>query len=448
MSWAAIFFPKVRSGEVGRTFSILEESLIASFTHVGQLCATFPSGYLQNKVGRRCTLLIINQAQLCAWTLIYLSRTFWAIIISRFLMGSYAGFTATCCPAYAGEIALPSIRGRLSSLLTLSFVAGLLFQTSVGSYISYDSVAIVSFCITIMHFIALINIPESPYSLIRLGKVEQAENNLKWLRGRKNVDEDFKYIKFHIDLQMTRKTSYKDIFRWKASRNAFIQVIALILVQRLTGFLALASFTSQIFPEDWSIFKSEKYPMIWNGINFTFLLISFCILDRVDRKVLLQISTTGCAIFSTTLATWFYLYEMTTINMSKTIWIPYIVLSLHAAIYSFGLFFIPIVFLGEIFPMNVKTKSITLTTFISYIAVIFMVQIFLPLKNYFGMYSNFVLYAIAAFIGCYVCSRITETRNRSLEHIQGKLEGMDSETYRTVRAARESERIMAEMEKR
>lgn len=80
------------------------------------------------------------------------------------------------------------IRGALGSFLQLLVVVGFLFEYSIGPYVSYMQLAIVSACVPIVFAVSFFFFPESPYYLLAKGKREEATKALQWLR-RQRRDE-------------------------------------------------------------------------------------------------------------------------------------------------------------------------------------------------------------------------------------------------------------------
>ncbi|XP_073981859.1 uncharacterized protein isoform X2 [Rhodnius prolixus] len=423
--WPSIIFPKVQEGEVDFSFTEFEASCVASFLYVGEMLANIPTSYLQTAFGRRRVLLFAITFQMGAWPVIYFLRKVWAILLARILMGIWVGFYATCCPVFMSEISPYWARGRIIGQLKIMDLCGFLFQTAVGTFASYGTVAIVSYFFIFVLYVALLNIPESVYFLVKNHQHVKAERNLQWLRGNEDVKDELARIEHYLEIQMSRKRGFMEIFRWPPSRKAFFQSLGLSFVQKCSAFTALSSYASFLVPDSWV--SAKHYPIVWTSITLICLILSVSVVDLVDRKVLLQISTTGTAVFTLLVALWFYIEENTSFDMSTTLWVPMVGLSLQSAFYAFGFLYLPVVYQAEVFAMNVKAKAGSMLGFIRFAVAAGTVQIFIPLQRNIGHSSNLFIYFFSAFCGCFICINIIETRNKNLELIQRLLEGRDTE---------------------
>lgn len=82
-----------------------------------------------------------------------------------------------------GEMSEPRLRGLLIGVPFVSYSVGILYVFLVGSLLWWRYVCVLSALPTIIGFIWLRFLPESPVWLVRRGQLKKAQDTLDWLRG-------------------------------------------------------------------------------------------------------------------------------------------------------------------------------------------------------------------------------------------------------------------------
>lgn len=77
----------------------------------------------------------------------------------------------------------PGLRGMLVGGTIAAYSAGILFVYALGAILRWDFVAIYGTIPSILGFVTLCMVHESPAWLIRQNRVEAARKALLWLRG-------------------------------------------------------------------------------------------------------------------------------------------------------------------------------------------------------------------------------------------------------------------------
>lgn len=119
------------------------------------------------------------------WLLIIFATGPTMLYIARFFAGIGTGAICVTAPMYIGEIADVSIRGTLGSFFQLFLCVGILLTYFVGALTTWVGLSIVLAVVPFVFVIAFFFMPESPVYLVKKGKLKDAGNSLKFLRGRR-----------------------------------------------------------------------------------------------------------------------------------------------------------------------------------------------------------------------------------------------------------------------
>lgn len=171
--------------------STSEFSWVASLINLGALVGGLSGGALIDLVGRRAIMLITSIPSTVGWILmitavspgtvrkipnktihIYLKRNFFSVMlyIGRIVTGLAAGVCSVAIPTYIGEISIPSNRGTMGTLFTLLLVGGILFTSCLGIGLYWRWITVICGAFSIVFFVAMLFVPESPYYLAKKGK--------------------------------------------------------------------------------------------------------------------------------------------------------------------------------------------------------------------------------------------------------------------------------------
>jgi SP family general alpha glucoside:H+ symporter-like MFS transporter len=184
---------------------------------------------------------VILGALFCLSGLVFI--TFFAPNISvltagEILCGLPWGIFATSAPAYASEVLPLSLRVYMTSYTNMCFIIGQLIAAGVlAGLVGWDSewAYRIPFALQWMWPVILIPVlvfaPESPWHLVRKGRIEDAEKSLRRLQSKSaNIDiKDTLATIVHtnqLEVQLAAGTSYWDCFRGTELRRTEIACMA------------------------------------------------------------------------------------------------------------------------------------------------------------------------------------------------------------------------------
>jgi facilitated trehalose transporter len=84
---------------------------------------------------------------------------------------------------YTSEITQPHLRGMLTALSSVGLSFGVLFQYTMGAFLTWKMLSAISCLVPIIAFIGMCSLPETPNYLVSHQKPEKAVKSLSKLRG-------------------------------------------------------------------------------------------------------------------------------------------------------------------------------------------------------------------------------------------------------------------------
>lgn len=169
---------------------------------------SFIAGPLMDRFGRRKLALLTCIPFFIGWILMYLATNVWFIYVARMIAGISAGNlteTETVCLnwlvtskynssdfftglttvslIYVSEIAHPTLRPMLLGFNSVFVSLGILLVSVLGQFFIWYSIAAIFSGITILTFILMLCIPESPQWLAAFRKHRSIdiEHALRWI---------------------------------------------------------------------------------------------------------------------------------------------------------------------------------------------------------------------------------------------------------------------------
>ncbi|KAG8240836.1 hypothetical protein J6590_101095, partial [Homalodisca vitripennis] len=435
--WPSPTLIKMRNHETPVVLNVDQISWMVSLMYLGHLMSPFPSGMIMDRIGRKRANLLLAFLPLVSWSLISFTSSVVCLYIARLIAGMWAGATSTIMPIYIGEIAEPSLRSSLVTFNHLMRNFGVLVVYVVGPYISYSMLAISCMTLTFLYIITFSFMPESPYYLLIINDEKEAYKSLNWLRGGKGkpyVDDEMEKIKCSIKAQLREKGSIKDVFYNKGNRKALIISEVYAVSKRLTGAGVLQAYVSITLPPlTFGLFNPNDCVIILGLVSLLSSLVSVLLSVHFNRRALISFSSAGCGVTMVLVAIWFYMSSNTDIKVKRYSDLLFICLILYNATFSLGLGPVGTSVKGELFPANVKAMCSSFTTVLVAITSFILNKFFLIFAQYFGMYVNFLIYAISClFTIVFTLTYVPETQGKSLEEIQMILQGVKNHTKKST----------------
>ncbi|KAJ3651074.1 hypothetical protein Zmor_017135 [Zophobas morio] len=432
--WPAPSLPKLLSDEYPFDVTNEEASYITIIGSLGNFFGSFVGNIFLDKIGRRKTILMIALPQLVSLLCIILSYQVMELLyVGRFMGGIGEGMTITVILLYIGEIAEPTIRGTLATLVSITWYSGVLFVNIVGSYLSIRDTAITFIALPVLFVLLFYKMPESPYYLLMNNDEEQAERALKFLRRQSDVTQELTKLKLDVNRQMSERGTFKDIFTIDSNRRAFFVTVGARFFQLATGVASFNLYLQLLLKEATHTLDPDVGSTIVLLIQLIMTVCSTFIIDKWGRKPLLLFSSTGCFINLAVQSVFFILKERTAVDVSVVDWFPLVMMFLHIFLYSIGLGVVVSVLTSEMFSASIKAKLICLVNACYALLTLVYTKYYQFTADEFGLVVPFLSFAVLTFVGVlFIWFVVPETKGKSLEEIQQKLKGRGRRTENTV----------------
>lgn len=398
-------------------------SWIGSLADLGRIFGPFMASLFINQLGRRITLITCTIVFFAVWPAVLFVRSVEVIYASRFVFGLVIGLNDVCSSIYVGENCRPNLRAIFSSISILVFYAGELVEFALATYFSYTIVASVNSIITFLSLSCILVTTETPHYLITKKKLEKAEKNFNWLRGRTDSsDEEFEKLKTFVEQEQNEKISFKELLVNKMYFKPVLLILILCFFMMMTGFSAITSFVSIAFSESDTL-TPNQFVTLYGLCQFIAVCASPFIVERFNRRTILISSFAFVTLIHTASAALYYA-KAHGVPVPFSSWLLFATISLYSMTFSCGLHPIFYTIRGELFPQNVKAIGGSVAIIGHSVIGFLSSKMFLIVAEAYGMYTNFLTLAISSAIAIlYVYACIPETKGKTLAEIQQELRG-------------------------
>jgi sugar porter (SP) family MFS transporter len=382
----------------------------------GTVMGAMFGGIPNEKLGRRMTLIFIG----ILYTISALGSAAaddpWLFAIFRFIGGLGVGASTIAAPSFVAEIAPASQRGKLVALYQLNIVIGILVAF-ISNYLIALTVdlnswrwmigieALPALCYTLVVW----RIPESPRWLILKNKVDKArEVYHTFLPSKAEIELQIQQIKESILTELNRQNH--QLFS-RHYRFPLVLAFAISFFNQFSGINAILYYARRIFSEAGLTEDAIFLSTVGIGVaNLIFTLLGVFLIDKLGRKQLMYIGSSGYILTLATTSLAFYM------NWSEII--PP-ALFLFIGSHAIGQGAIIWVFISEIFPNHIRSKGQAFGTSVHWWLAAIIPAMVPALFTSIGPAWVFAIFTILmVFQLLFVWKIMPETKGLSLEELQ------------------------------
>ncbi|MEV4684098.1 sugar porter family MFS transporter [Streptomyces kurssanovii] len=401
---------------------------------VGCAVGAATAGRIADRIGRiRCmqiaavlfTLSAVGSA---------LPFALWDLAMWRIIGGFAIGMASVIGPAYIAEVSPAAYRGRLASFQQAAIVIGI----AVSQLVNYGILQIadgdqrgeiagieawqwmlgVMVVPAVLYGLLSFAIPESPRFLISVGKVGRAKEVLAEVEG-KGIDLDARVGEIELAMRREHKSSFKDLL---GSRFGFLPIvwvgIGLSVFQQLVG-INVAFYYSATLWQSVGVDPSSSflYSFTTSIINIIGTVIAMVLVDRIGRRPLALIGSTGMAV-ALALEAWAFSADLVDGKLPATQGAVALIAA-HVFVLFFALSWgvVVWVFLGEMFPNRIRAAALGVAASAQWIANWAITASFPSLADW-NLSGTYVIYTVFAVLSIpFVLRYVKETKGKALEEM-------------------------------
>ena len=382
--------------------------------------------YVMAKLGRRyahkvlCTFLILG------WLCIGLAVNTKYLLIGRVLTGFCVGLSGPSASVYIGEISETKYRGVLLSGISLSISLGILFIHVLGTFLHWKLTAIICVVISFLAYLLVSLVPESPSWLISQNRTKEAETAFFWLRGclHDDIKEFEDMVKKHDATQSEgNELSVFQKLVINLRKPEFYKPLIIILIffssMQLSGVNCIAFYTVALMKNVLGNDLNEYLSMIIIDVFRVFTsIIAGMLLKVMHRRTLTFTSGLGTAFCLIGLATFMHFTKDLESSLDLS-WILLLFMVLYIFFIGCGLFCIPWVLNGEMFPAVSRSFGSAITSSFNFLIFFAVVKSGPDMFEIFGVAGTFMIYGSFLLGGLMVLwFLLPETKSKSLQEIE------------------------------
>ena len=405
---------KLNSGQV---------SWIAALHYVGKVPGSFIAGFLMNRIGRKNVLLLVAYVFVLQWTLLLYGKNVVWIYLSRVITGMSAGMHETIMPLYVAENCSVKMRGVFCAISVTFFSAGIVIAYVFSTFLSYSEQIVVIVLQAILVLFVTFLLKETPQFLLMKNHVVQAKERFLWLQGSVGEQSEMRFVEIEENVKAEREHfSWRVLFQIPENRKSLRVVVLLQTLILATGYTGVNNFVHTSFKEVTnSSSEAHRLTILYGLVQMVCVIVSSINVDKYNRRtcVLLALTVTFCS--HTACATIQYLTQ-TGVHVPHYAWLILACNSVYAAMFMGALMPLFNIIRGELLPLNAKGVGSSLALTCNSLMAFLVAKEFLLVKDTFGSYVNFMMYAIASLVTfVYAYFDLPETRGKTLVRIQHEL---------------------------
>ena len=412
-----------------------------SIALLGSAAGAWYAGRLADRYGRVRTMQVAAILLAAGAIGAGLSGSVAWLMVWRVVAGIGVGVASVVAPAYIAEISPASIRGRLGSMQQLAIVLGI-FVALLSDAALADSAGgaantfwlglgawrwmfIVGVIPALIYGVLAFSVPESPRHLVAGGRNEEALGVLKRVLAlgsdaalRKKLDD------IQLSLEREHKPRWGDLVGGGAGFLPIVWIgIVLSVFQQFVGINVIFYYSTTLWNSvGFSESNSFMLTVITSIVNVLVTLVAIGLIDRIGRKALLVIGSSGMLVTLAVMAVCFAQATGTGTALSLPgAWGPVALVAANLYVIFFGVSWGPVVWvlLGEMFPNRIRAMALAVAAAAQWLANFAITSSF-PVMAQFSLPFSYGVYAAFAAISLvFVLKFVRETRGVELEDMPG-----------------------------
>ncbi|KAM5353525.1 hypothetical protein ACJ41O_000175 [Fusarium nematophilum] len=282
------------------------QGAIGAGNNIGSIFGLLLNGYLQSRFGSRRVYMAAMVLMACTIFVLFFAVNVEMLLAGNILCGIPWGIFQTLTTAYAAEICPAALRGYLTAWVSMCWGAGSFLATGVlrgsldlagdaGWRVPYGIQWVWVLPLFIVGFLA----PESPWYLVRRGRIDDAEKSLRRLARKdhytpQTMAQTLALMEHTNEMEKIEAAaaSYRDAFRGTNLRRTGIVCMAWIIQmlngQSITQYAAIMLRSVGMSPT-----MAFNYNMAIQSVNILATGIAITLMGKIGRRVFYLFGSSG-----------------------------------------------------------------------------------------------------------------------------------------------------------
>ncbi|KAJ8764551.1 hypothetical protein K2173_006291 [Erythroxylum novogranatense] len=420
--------------------------VLAGILNICALVGSLLAGRISDYIGRRYTIIVASIIFMAGSILMGYGPNYAVLITGRCVAGVGVGFALMIAPVYSAEVSSPRSRGFLTSLpelgisigILLGYISNVVFgklSLKLGWRLMLGIAAVPSVFLAF----GILKMPESPRWLAMQGRLGEAKRVLLLVsNSQEEVETRLRDIKIAVgidencddDVVKLPHRNTNGVGVWKellirprpAIRWILIAAIGIHFFEHAVGIEAVVLYSPRIFKKA-GITDKEKLLLATVGVGltkFTFILISTFLIDKVGRRKLLLISTTGIVGALALLGSCLTVVEQH--DGERVLWALTLSIAstyMFVAFFNVGLAPVTWVYSSEIFPLKLRAQGYSLGVAVNRLMNATVSMTFISLYEAITIGGAFFMFSGIGLVAWFFFFFLfPETKGRSLEEME------------------------------
>ena len=382
---------------------------------LGAIIGAFGTGSLTEQYGRKRLLISVALLFAISCTGMALARTQTFFISFRVIGGLAVGAVSVLSPMYVAEVAPPKIRGTLITIYQLAITLGILVAYLINFALhdldnNWRWMFATGLFPSVVFFVGLFFIPESPRWLVKAGFREKARMVLERIGGAAYAGSEIHEIE--LSLKDKGSGSGLRVLFTRPYRKVIILGLLLAVFVQVSGINTVVDYAPKILiTVGLEIRNALLQTSLIGLVNFAFTFFAVWLIDRLGRRTFYIIGSAGMTVTLLMLAAAFH-FRMNPV-------ITFICIMLFIAFFAscIGPAFWTLV--AEMFPNRIRGQAVALASFTQWVFTFLVVLLFPYVLEALGGSLTFLFLAAMSFIQLLIAwFYLRETKGKSLEEIE------------------------------
>ncbi|PGH10752.1 hypothetical protein AJ80_07402 [Polytolypa hystricis UAMH7299] len=364
------FFDYPKDSKLGLMSALFMIGSISSFPLVPILADRF---------GRKIPIAVGCALMIVGGSLGTFCNGYGMYIGGRVLLGFGNSLAQMSSPVLLTEICHPQHRARITTIYNCLWNLGALIVSwlalatvRIPNDWAWRTLTLLQIIPSAFQLLFIYWVPESPRWLVAKGRYDDALHILAKYHANGDANNPTVQFEFHeiketlrLEVEFNKNSSYLDFFRTKGNRYRLLLIASLAIISQYSGNALFSNYMNLMYEGMGITDQNIKIPLSGGQmlLNLLVSLSSAFLVDRVGRRPLFLVATTGMLFMFIALTITGAMYERDLSN-APVGYLQVIFIWLYGVFYSLAWSGLLVAYTLEILPYKLRAKGLMIMNFI------------------------------------------------------------------------------------